>query len=185
MAYTRESVLEAYQRLGNLRAACTETGAPPYVAFIWCKKAGVMTTADKSRYGTKAQQQGAGAEAEFQRLVPFALPANTALVKNCPGFDFDVDGVTVDVKFSILRSRGNWGFDTAKHKHLPPDLYALFLCTHESGDIKDGYRLLIIPHDTVGDRSHVTLRPGSISDLWSFEINPADLATLLAVEEAA
>lgn len=94
MSYDRASVLEAYGRTSSLRAACAETGCPPYVAYIWCKKAGVLALHDKTRYGTRANQMGALAEKEFQRLVPRAMPANATLDPNCPAFDFDVDGIT-------------------------------------------------------------------------------------------
>lgn len=186
MSAAREKLLAAYARLGNLRAACAETGAAPYVAYIWCRKAGVLKADDKSRYGSQAQRRGASAEAEFKRLVPAAMPANSALVKNCPGFDFDVDGILVDVKYSSRNKCGGaWRFFTARHKPLAPDLYVVFFATDPGGDLADGYRLLLIPHDFVSDRSVINLQPNSGSELWQLEVQPETLSGLLATTEAA
>lgn len=175
--YSRDSFLAAYQRLKTLRAACEETGCPPYVGYRWAKIAGVMTSTDGQQYGTKGSRLGATAEAEFHRLVPEALHANRELEANCPSFDFDVRGILVDIKYSSIRpSSGAWSFKTGIKKPLPPDFYACFFATSPSGNLSDGYRLFLIPHEVIGGRTNLTLRPDSVASDWlHFEVNPAQL----------
>jgi len=71
--YTREQIISSYQRLGNIPAVCLETGCPPYIAYKWLKIGKLLKTNEATRYGTTAQKQGALAELEFKRLVPFAM----------------------------------------------------------------------------------------------------------------
>ena len=177
MAYDKKSVIAAYQKTGNLKGACSETGAPPYIAFIWLKKAGLLTSNDKCNYGTRGQQLGAEAEKEFQRLVPQAMSANKHLQDNCPAFDFDIFGTTVDVKYSSIRnSSAQWGFKTANAKALKPDFYVAFFATDTSGDLKDGYRVFVFPDEVFGGRTNISLSPHNSKSEWlDFEIEPEKL----------
>lgn len=177
MAYDKKTVIAAYQKTGNLKGACSETGAPPYIAFIWLKKAGLLTSNDKCNYGTRGQQLGAEAEKEFKRLVPQAMSANANLQDNCPSFDFDIFGTTVDVKYSSVRnSTGGWGFKTARAKILKPDFFVAFFATHTSGNLKDGYRVFIFPCDVLDGRSQITLGQNDTRSEWlDFEIEPEKL----------
>lgn len=183
--YDKDSVIAAYKQSGNLRGACEMTGAPPYIAFIWLKKAGLLTSTDKSRFGSRASKLGAEAEKEFQRLVPKAMCANKHLESNCPSFDFDVMGATVDVKYSSIRpSTGRWCFKTAAHKTMCPDWYAAFFAIEENGDLSRGYHLLLIPHYAVSDLKYVELNPANKhSDWWLFKITPENLQKCLTEGE--
>lgn len=180
--YDREAVIAAYRRTGNVRAACDETGAPPYVAYIWLRKAGALSVEDKRCYGSRAHRRGGEAEQEFQRLVPAAMPANKLLERNCPAFDFDVGGILVDVKYSSIRtSSGAWGFQFAKRKPIKPDFYCAFFATDPSGALAGGYRLFLVPHFLFDGRNCVTLSPDDTGhDLLNFEIEPGELAPTLA-----
>ena len=184
METQREKFLESINRLGTLRAACEETGIAPYIGYLWAKKAGALSERDGRSYGTLASRLGVEAEAEFRRLVPNALYANRDLSENCPSFDFDVEGTTVDVKYSSIRqSIGAWEFKTAQRKPFAPDFYAAFFASMVSGKLSDGYHLFLIPHDLVGGRSCVQLRPENQKSIWwQFKVNPVDLAAVLRGE---
>lgn len=154
--------LLAYHKLGSLPRACDACGIKHYIGYMWLKSSGVIPTlADiqKTEGKTEAAIRGMQAEREFQALVPSAIPANNVIRRCNPTFDFTVHGVTVDVKYSGLRSDGRWGFAFAKRKRMKPDFYVLFFATARTGDLADGYRLFLVPHEMFAGRSTITMRP--------------------------
>jgi len=173
--YTREQVIASYQRLGNIGAVCTETGCPPYVAYKWLKIGKVLTSEEGTRYGTTGQKQGARAELEFARLVPFAMSTNKELQANCPAFDFDINGTTVDVKFSSLCG-GRYRFNPASHKPMRPDWYCVFLSAPDSKELDpQTCRILVIPDALVSGLKNVMIQKDG-GRYWDFEIRPDELA---------
>ena len=195
----RDLIIEAYLRTGSVKAACAEVGMMPYNAYIILKTAGVMKIEDKRNYGTTIQRYAADAEAEFQKLVPFAMPANKVIRANNPIYDFDVQGMKVDVKLCIdrpskqrksvidkngnsklVKGGSNYAFNTANHhdKDGHPDFYAVFIC--DSGKISKGYRVLLIPDELVGDAKTVNFSKDEKADWWNFEIQPSELAQFFA-----
>ncbi|MCL2524583.1 MAG: hypothetical protein FWF17_08325 [Betaproteobacteria bacterium] len=183
MSYNKDQIFECYKRLGSIKGVCVETGCPPYIAYIWLRKAKLLRENDKQQYGTSSSKLGAAAEAEFQQLVPEAMAANINLEPNNPSFDFMVGDLTIDVKYSSIRpSDGRWGFNTARNKALVPDLYCAFFATAPGGKLKDGYHLLLIPHEMLCVKDPV-LRPDDRDNpLWQFAIEPAALrSTLLSM----
>lgn len=178
--YTRQSVIDAYQRLGSVRDACDETGCSPYVAVIWLSKAGVLKANERARYGCESSQRGAEAELEFQRLAPQAVCANSTVASNNPSFDFMVGETTVDVKSAIPRSDGRWGWTMPGNKALQPDFVVVFLANDKTG-LQSGYRILLLPVALMPDSRSKALRPeNDKSPLWDFEVQPEALAELLA-----
>lgn len=178
MTYSRDLVVAAYREAGNIRATCAKTGVSPYTAFIWLKQAGVLTLDDKSSYGTRSAKAGAEAEMEFQRLVPDAIPANKHIQNNCPSFDFLVHELSVDVKFSAIRSGGDWGWRMCRHKPLKPDFVVVFLS--QGRTISDGYFILLLPEQLFEDRASMSLSQTSRdSFLWDFQIGPDSLSKTL------
>ncbi len=175
--YTKEQVIAAYKTLGNIGAVCTETGCPPYIAYKWLKMAKALNSHEATRYGTNGQKQGAKAELEFQRLVPFAMSANKELESNCPSFDFDINGTTIDVKFSSMcDSNGTYRFMTAQGKHMRPDYYCAFLPSSGDKELSQGkYRILIIPDQLVSGLKGVTIQKEG-GKYWDFEVKPEALA---------
>ncbi|MDR2733395.1 MAG: hypothetical protein LBC99_01980 [Spirochaetota bacterium] len=179
--YSREGVLRAYAELGALREACERTGCPPYIAYIWLKKARALKPDEATRYGTDGAKLGALAEKEFQRLVPEAMSANGQLQKNCPSFDFDIRGITVDVKYSSITSRGAWQFVTAKHKELKPDFFAVFCALTEKG-LDGGYRLFLIPAEFTDNTMKICFTPGNEKNpVFDYEVEPRNLAKTFAL----
>lgn len=179
--YSRESVIAAYQRIGNVRGTCAETGCSPYVAVIWLTKAGVLKTSDRANYGSAESKRGGLAEREFQRLVPAAVSANATVADNNPSFDFMLGECSIDVKFAGLRDK--WGWRMPGGKALQPDFVVVFLSADR--DVLDaGYRLLLIPTVLYPEHRTMSLTPSNgISPFWDFEIAPGDLAATL--EDAA
>jgi len=175
--YNRESIISAYQRLGSIPAVCLETGCQPYIAYKWLKIAKVLKSKEGMRYGTTGQKQGARAELEFKRLVPFAMPANEALQNNCIAFDFDINGITVDVKFaSLCEGSGVYTFRTAHSKPIRPDYSCAFLAAPGLKELKsDQYRVLVVPDELVTNIKGVHIQKNSVR-YWDFEIAPNELA---------
>lgn len=170
--YTIEEVLDSYQRLGSIPAVTQQTGCPPYIVFKWLKFRKMLKPTDGMKYGSASSKKGFEAETEFKKLVPFAMNANENLQNNCPSYDFDINGTTVDVKLSGIRKGGKYEFKTSGRKHFSCDFYVVFCLTGES--ITEGYRLLVIPAeiaDTVG-----AISIAEKSKYWDFEIAPAELA---------
>jgi len=174
--YTIETVKKAYIQFGSLKETCAETGCPPYIAYIWLQKAKILKTDDSIRYGSEASKLGALAEAEFKKLVPDALPVNEQLQQNYPSYDFDIYGITVDIKFRSAHSRGNWTFKTAKGKPLAPDFYLCF-CTKGKG-LQDGYRCFLIPGGMVEQLTHVQINPDKPTWAWDYEVDPQELSII-------
>ncbi|MDR0478580.1 MAG: hypothetical protein LBH31_01985 [Burkholderiaceae bacterium] len=181
MTYTRESVIESYGRIGNIRGVCEETGCPPYNAYIWLRKTGILTVNDRCSYGTSASKLGGDAEAEFQHLVPKSINANKYIDKNMPSFDFMVGKATIDVKYCGYRNDGKWIFKTAANKYLAPDFYCAFLIIEKDKGIKGPYHTLLIPHDlTTGvGQVYIDSCAPEISRWWPFIIPAKELASVL------
>lgn len=170
--YTVESVVDSYKRLGSISLVVQETGCPPYVVYKWLKLKKMLKNNDGLKYGTAASKKGVQAETEFQRLVPFAMNANETMQNNCPSYDFEVNGVTVDVKLSSRRRGGTYGFKTSKGKHFSCDFYVLFCLSGES--FSDGYRTLIIPGEIADTAGEISISENS--KYWDFEIRANDIA---------
>lgn len=180
-AYTRQSVIEAYQRLGNVRATCAETGVSPYVAVIWLTQAKVLKPSDSSRYGCASSRRGALAEQEFQRLVPQAISANRNVAEHTPGFDFMLGELTIDVKFtSPSPTDGKWRWRMPGNKALQPDFVVVFL-SNDSETLAAGYRMLLLPVVLFPGQTGITLTPKRFHEhpLLEFEVQPDTLAGLL------
>lgn len=173
--YTKDSVIEAYHRLGSIKSVCLDTGAPPYVVYKWLKIGGLLKPNDAVKYGTTGAKAGAKAELEFKKLVPFAMETNKHLETNCPSFDFDIGGTTIDVKFSSLHPSGKWNFRSAQGKAMHPDFYVLFCATDGKKDMTGKYKVLVIPSEILGTVSQVCInKNGGMYD--DFEIEPSELA---------
>ena len=176
--YDKESVLAAYQKYGDLKTVCLETGCPPYIAYKWVKLSGLMKRKDSMRYGTQSSKVGAEAEAEFKRLVPYAMDANRELESNCAAFDFDINGTTVDVKFSRFHADGQWIFRTAHAKPIQPDFFVVFAANQGSTDLSGGYSCFVIPNEILGSVKSVGIKPGGM--YWGFMIAPTELASFFS-----
>jgi len=174
---TREEIINAYRRLGNIAAVCMETGCQPYIAYKILKISKVLKAKEGTVYGTHSQKQGARAELEFKRLVPFAMPANETMQNNCPVYDFDINGTTVDVKFcSFCSGAGRYSFRTAQSKHFRPDWYCAFMADTDVKELITGqYRVVLIPDDAVQQVKSVSFTERG-SRYWDFEIPPQELA---------
>ena len=96
----QQAIVESYSRLKNLKLVGKEVGMPFQSVYLVLRKAGVSVTGDKSRYGSETDRLAAGAEREFMSLVPDAKNMNEVQFQS--KIDFDVHGVTVDVKSSRL-----------------------------------------------------------------------------------
>ena len=178
----RNAFCLAYRRFGSLRRASEFCEVRMVTGFLWLKQSGMRLPDDGNdlNYPNETQRLGAAAEREFHRLVPDAVPANNFIRANNPTFDFTAYGVTIDVKYSRIRENGRWGWSLAHRKRMKPDFYALFFATGTSGELSDGYRLFLVPHEMFAGRSTMTMRPDHTTHpLNHYELAPVDLADAL------
>lgn len=162
---TRERCVAAYARLKNLKLVAAEVGVSWQTVYVHLRSRGVAVTGDKARYGSETDRLAARAEAEFQRLVPFANDQNKVAFQ--PKIDFVVLGYGVDVKCAN-KLRGSWMFSVKKQEFCA-DFIVCFCIDGE------GYRTLLLPGEIVRRYQTVRVTPGG---KWIvYECAAADLAS--------
>lgn len=94
-------IVEIYRECGNFYEAVQKSGLPILVAHKILLTSGLLKIQDKIKYGGRSTRLGGEAEEYFQKLVPEAIDANKYWQKNNPVFDFCLNGLYIDVKYSF------------------------------------------------------------------------------------
>ena len=137
-------IVEIYRECGNFYEAVQKSGLPILVAHKILLTSGLLKIQDKIKYGGRSTRLGGEAEEYFQKLVPKAIDANKYWQKNNPVFDFCLDGLYIDVKYSSIRMRSgkkSWGFDCKNGA----DLIVGFLESEPGAGLKNPY--IVIFHN--------------------------------------
>ena len=100
-------IVEIYLETGDFHEAVKQSGLPTHIAHLKLIKSGCLKIQDKIQYGSRTAKLGGMAEELFQKYVPDATDANKYFKKNNPVYDFWLDGLTIDVKYSSLYKRKN------------------------------------------------------------------------------
>lgn len=146
MSDIKDLCIESYSRLKHLKLVGEEVGIPWQTVYVHLKKAGVKVTGDKARYGSATDRFAVKAEQEFKRLIPFAIDNNEAEFQST--IDFCVNGQSVDVKASRLKSDGR--------------LYRWSFCINKQRDIADFF--VLYAYDNGGENIiNVFMIPGEIA----------------------
>ena len=167
--------IESYARLKNLKLVAAEIRVSWSTVYLWLREAGVAVSGDKARYGSDKDRLAASAEAEFQRLVPFAENQNDGKFQS--KVDFKVHSLSVDVKAAHLvqgmkRSPNSWRWAfSVKKQELSADFIACFAYTDSA------YRLLLIPGELVRNYQTIALSQNVASKWWDYEVQPNDLSS--------
>ena len=98
-------IVEIYLETGDFHEAVKQSGLPTHIAHLKLIKSGCLKIQDKIQYGSRTAKLGGMAEELFQKYVPDATDANKYFKKNNPVYDFWLDGLTIDVKYSSLYKR--------------------------------------------------------------------------------
>lgn len=183
-------IIESYSRLKNLKLVGSELGIPWQSVYVQLRKAGVVVTGDKSRYGSATDRLAVKAESEFQRLVPFAT--NNNQVKYQAKVDFSVGGVGVDIKGATLKqgckkfAARRWAFCVRKQEQVAE--FIVCFAFLDSGE----YRVFLIPGEMVHYYQTISIGENGKSKWLDYEVKPSEVFQFFseiskqdAVKEAA
>ena len=166
--------IEAYRKHRNLKLAAKELNIPWQTLYVHLKKANEPVIGDKLRYGSHRDKIGAFGEAEFRRLVPFAIDRNS--FAHQAKYDFDVLGLKVDVKAGNLRQLNqryphkSWSF-SFKRQALICD----FICCFCMGDDRSIVHVLLVPSELFKDLQTVSVTQTGASKWMDYKIEPEEL----------
>lgn len=170
-------IVDIYMECGNFHEAVKKSGLPIHVAYLKLLKSGCLKIQDKINFGSAAAKMGGRAEEEFQRLVPDAIDANRYFQKNNPVYDFYMDGITIDVKYSSRRTnkgiKNGWGISVRGDQ----DFIVAFL-EHETGKELENYYVLCIPMAFVDQTRKLSITEGNVY-FKEFMVEPEELQPML------
>ena len=178
------NIIDAYLKTNNFQKACQMSGLSPLLAHLALAKAGLLKIQDKIDYGTDSQRLGGEAEKRFQELFPEAIDANAMWKRNNPVFDFNLWGLTIDVKFSSFRKdkrynkRTYWGFNGQSKRAGKPDFYFVFLENDDELNGMENPYLIIVPSIMVHQKSSVNITRSS-HYFTDFQVEPNEARKIL------
>ncbi|MEY8737174.1 hypothetical protein AB9M75_08130 [Lactobacillus sp. AN1001] len=147
---TIEEIINYYRETGNFMKTAVIFNMNKRILHLTLAKAGVLKINDKIDFGTTNMRKGGLAEKKFKEIFPEAIPTNACWQMNHPGYDFDLQGLRIDVKYSSIRiskagtmSWGTRGNDTEKKKKNPVDFFVLFLERGKSTGMEKAHILAV------------------------------------------
>lgn len=167
-------IADAYNKHKNLKIAAAELGIPWHSLYVQLKREGVPVVGDKLRYGSDRDRLAALAESEFKRLVPYAKDMNTVSFQ--AKYDFDINGIKVDVKCSLPRRLNkkyptrSWAFSFKKQS-----LLCDFICCFCMSEDKQIQRVLLVPREFFDGLQTVSVSCDGQSKWLEYEVQPEDL----------
>lgn len=187
---TQYRVLDAYYKSnGNLRGVTEITGLNVWICAKTLEQLGISPNWASYKDRAETGNLGDWAEEEFKKLVPTALDMNMQYQMNNPGFDFMVNGKTIDVKSSNIRkSRSSLQYAfriRGENKTDLPDFFCLFLIKEGCKEPKSGnYNILLIPKEVLPEKNlsiNISLKEGKGNSTmyWDFEVEPSVLHSIL------
>lgn len=170
-------IVDIYMECGNFHEAVKKSGLPIHVAHLRLLKSGCLKIQDKICYGSKGAKLGGQAEELFQTLVPDAIDANRYFQKNNPVYDFYMEGITIDVKYSSRRSnkgiKNGWGISVRGEQ----DFIVAFLESAPGRELENSY-VLCIPMAFVDQTRKLSITEGNVY-FKEFMIEPEELQPML------
>ena len=170
-------IVDIYMECGNFHEAVKRSGLPIHVAHLKLLKSGCLKIQDKINFGSHGAKMGGRAEEEFQRLVPDAIDANRYFQKNNPVYDFYLDGITIDVKYSSKynnkANKNAWGVNVQGDQ----DFIVAFLEKEHKAELDD-YYLICIPMAFITQKTKATFGVNSVY-FKEFRIEPEELQPML------
>lgn len=121
---------------------------PAYILFMHFLKRGLINKKDHIQFASKSMQKGIGAEKLFQELVPRAVDINANFRMNNPAYDFVYNGLTIDIKYSSILTKGDKDYWNVRNSKA--DIIVAFLERSKGKELKNPY-ILFIPTAIMGE----------------------------------
>jgi hypothetical protein len=179
----KQKCKESYARLENLKLVAEEIGIPWQTVYVHLKALGVQVKGNKEKYGSESDKFATKAEKHFMSLVPEAKDMNND--KYQARFDFNIEGLKVDVKSSRLRRQSKssntlrWAFSVTKQESIAD----FMVCIAYEEDEPKHYFLL--PSEIVKFYSCISVSMKRDGKWWDYEINPKELRSFFKTAAAA
>lgn len=128
-----ENIIKYYIKTHNFIKTADKFNINKRILHLLLAKAGVLKINDKIDFGSTNIRRGGLAEQKFAKIFPEAISTNDYWQRNYPRYDFDLKGLTIDVKYSSCRcsSKSNfysWQCHGNKNKeNSPVDFFVIFL----------------------------------------------------------
>ncbi|MEG9531936.1 riboflavin synthase subunit alpha [Mannheimia indoligenes] len=190
---TQYRVLDSYYRNnGNLKAIVADVGLNVWLCAKTIEQLGLSPNWQSYKEDKVETNLGDWAEEQFRQLVGNALDMNRYYQASNPNYDFVINGKTVDVKGSTLKTGSEENARSPQYAFRiksdnPPDFYCVFLIKEKDKPYSlDNCHILLFPKEILpNNRKGVYIAQKSdtstaLSQMyWDFEVEPAALATML------
>lgn len=190
---TQYRVLDSYyNNNGNLKAIVADVGLNVWLCAKTLEQLGLSPNWQSYKEDKVEVNLGDWAEEQFRKLVGNALDMNRYYQSSNPNYDFIINGKTVDVKGSTLKTGSGENARSPQYafrikSDSPPDFYCVFLIKDKDKAYSlDNCHILLFPKDILpNNRKGVYIAKKSdtstaLSQMyWDFEVEPAALATML------
>lgn len=178
----QEKCIEKYAELKHLKLVGIELGIPWQTVYVYLKEAGVAVTGDKARYGSVTDRLAVYAENLFAESVPFATDNNAG--KFQATVDFDIEGMLVDVKASMLQPGRHdasgkkiaprWAYCISKQKDIS-DFFVLYAFSGDAEAPKQEH-VFLLPTEIATARTSISI-PLTLRSKWAdYEVKEGELA---------
>ncbi len=192
---TEYRVLDSYfKNHGNLQKIVDDTGLGVWIVAKTVENLGYSPRWHEfrqSRYITKSQHLGIGAEKKFKELVPQAVDVNEDFRECNPYYDFVVNHKTVDVKdLAPTKRKAQKNHNTYWFWRLPKneqaDFYCLFLCHDKDKRIDGDFTILLIPKEVLPQATQTSISTSAENESYKFwfqfEVDACALPYMLGCE---
>lgn len=179
-----DQCVSAYAELKHLKLVGEKVGIPWQTVYVHLRKAGIVVTGDKARYGSIADKLANKAERIFSKTVPFAIDNNKYEFQAT--IDFNIGDITIDVKAATLAAAGRqlsgkkyaakWGFCINKQRDTA-DFFVLYAFDSDGEQVK---HVFLIPNEIATQKTTISI-PFSLNSKWSdYRIEEAELPTFFS-----
>ena len=168
-----EQMKNAYDEHRHLGKAAEAIGMKWQTLYWHLKRAGYPILGDKERYGSEKDRFAAKAEREFAEIVGNAVNLNKATYHS--KYDFDINGLKVDVKASNLKRVSKlskslrWAFSLKKQEAIAD----FIVCMAYKDDVL--FKLFLIPTEMMRYRATISIAENGTSKWEDYAISREDL----------
>ncbi len=145
---TVEEIISYYRKAGSFMKTARVFNMNKRILHLTLAKAGVLKINDKIDFGSTNMRKGGLAEKKFKEIFPEAIPTNECWQMNHPGYDFDVEGLRIDVKYSGVQisktGAKSWHFhcnNNEEKKKNPVEFFVMFLEREKHKEMEEPYIL--------------------------------------------
>jgi len=147
---TVEEIISYYRETKSFMKTAATFNMNKRILHLTLAKAGVLKINDKIDFGTTNMRKGGLAEKKFKEIFPEAISTNEYWQMNHPGYDFDLQGLRIDVKYSGVRISKtgvmSWSAhcnNNEKKKEDPVDFFVIFLEKEKDKEMEEPHILAI------------------------------------------